>query len=133
MDAGRYEWAESHEVAQYTNWARSTGQGDTDEPDGGEAENCVFMTLDFDPDLDIGPGWSDCDCSRRLLALCEYDGDSQPSTTPTQPTSTTTEPSTTTESATTTEPATTTTPESTTQESCCCGLFCFSLDPSCCK
>ena len=69
-------WAGSHEPVDYTNWARSSGEGDTDEPNGGEAENCVFKTLNY-----VGgstPGWADYSCGDRYAegmpcyALCTF-------------------------------------------------------------
>ena len=40
-------WASSHEPVDYTNWARSSGEGDMEEPNGGEAENCVYKTVTY--------------------------------------------------------------------------------------
>ena len=71
--AGRYVWDESHEVAQYINWA--AGQPDSN---GGD-HDCIFKTYDF---LSV-PGWWDGICSRdqehwsggwkQIHALCEID------------------------------------------------------------
>ena len=72
--AGHWTWSDSHNVAQYTNWQRGvTPWSGGDEPNGGTAENCVFLTVA----LDGYPGWSDWDCSLRNSetmvnhALCE--------------------------------------------------------------
>ena len=74
--SGQFIWGTSHEVADYTNWARSSGEGDMDEPNGGEAENCVFKTLNY-----VGgstPGWADYICGERYAegmpcyALCTF-------------------------------------------------------------
>ena len=52
---------------------RGDGLLNGDEPNGGTAENCVFLTVA----LDGYPGWSDWDCSLRNSetmvnhALCE--------------------------------------------------------------
>ena len=87
---GQFIWGSSHEVADYTNWARSSSEGDTDEPNGGEAENCVFKTLNY-----VGgstPGWADYSCGERYAegmpcyALCTFASDplpTRPSTTST--------------------------------------------------
>ena len=88
--SGQFIWGSSHEVADYTNWARSSNEGDTDEPNGGEAENCVFKTLNY-----VGgstPGWADYSCGERYAegmpcyALCTFGSDplpTRPSTTST--------------------------------------------------
>ena len=71
--AGRYVWDESHEVAQYINWA--AGQPDSNAGD----HDCIFKTYDF-----LGePGWIDGHCSwdeehwiggpKQIHALCEID------------------------------------------------------------
>ena len=72
--AGHWTWSDSHNVAQYTNWQRGvTPWSGGDEPNGGTAENCVFLTVA----LDGYPGWSDFDCQQRYTegyinhALCE--------------------------------------------------------------
>ena len=66
-------WDESHEVAQYINWA--AGQPDSN----ADSHDCIFKTYDF-----LGePGWYDGHCSwdqeiwhgnpKQIHALCEID------------------------------------------------------------
>merc|ERR1711884_322563 len=72
---GRYVWDESHEVAQYINWA--PGQPDSN---GGD-HDCIFKTYD-DPGWPA-QGWYDGHCSwdhenyhgisKQIHALCEID------------------------------------------------------------
>ena len=86
---GTYRWSTSHDVAAYTNWARASQyeDGDTDEPNGGTAENCVYKSLSYPP------GWSDyrCDATEAdgmpCFALCRH-GDLPQPPTPTPPTTT---------------------------------------------
>ena len=73
--AGTYVWDESHEVAQYINWA--PGQPDSN---GGD-HDCIFKTYD-DPGWPA-QGWYDGHCSwdhenyhgisKQIHALCEID------------------------------------------------------------
>ena len=86
--SGTFRWAGSHQVAGYTNWARSDGSSeDTPEPNGGTAENCVYKSLSYPP------GWSDyrCDATEAdgmpCFALCRH-GDLPQPPTPTPPTTT---------------------------------------------
>ena len=65
-------------VASYTNWARGAGDEDTDEPNGGTAENCVYKSLSHPR------GWSDYSCEATeadtmpCFALCQHGGVHQP-------------------------------------------------------
>ena len=85
--SGTFRWAGSHQVAGYTNWARSDGSiEDTPEPNGGTAENCVYKSLSYPP------GWSDISCDATeadtmpCFALCQHGDLPQPPTpTPTTP------------------------------------------------
>ena len=78
--SGTYRWSASHDVAAYTNWARASQyeDGDTDEPNGGTAENCVYKSLSYPP------GWSDTSCEASeadtmpCFALCQHGGVHQP-------------------------------------------------------
>ena len=89
---GTFRWSASHGVASYTNWARASQYeaGDTDEPNGGTAENCVYKTLSYPP------GWSDISCEATeadtmpCFALCQYGHPPQPSPAPTPTTPPTT-------------------------------------------
>ena len=79
--SGTFRWAGSHQVAGYTNWARSDGSSeDTPEPNGGTAENCVYKSLSYPP------GWSDyrCDATEAdgmpCFALCRHGDLPQPPT-----------------------------------------------------
>jgi len=64
---GTYRWQESHQVADYVNWAPTQPQGRTD-------YNCILKT--YHPTY---PGWHDSDCSNsdyghgygQQHALCE--------------------------------------------------------------
>ena len=85
---GTFRWSASHGVASYTNWARASQYeaGDTDEPNGGTAENCVYKSLSYPP------GWSDISCDATeadtmpCFALCQHGDLPQPPTpTPTTP------------------------------------------------
>ena len=70
-------------VASYTNWARGAGDEDTDEPNGGTAENCVYKSLSYPP------GWSDTSCEATeadtmpCFALCQYGEVQRPTPAPT--------------------------------------------------
>ena len=64
--AGEYRWEESHQVAEYTNWASR-------EPNSA-SQRCVWKTYD------ALYGWHDVDCSRssddvygQIHALCQAD------------------------------------------------------------
>ena len=91
---GTYRWSASHSVASYTNWARASQYepGDTDEPNGGTEENCVYKSLSYPP------GWSDLSCAATeadtmpCFALCQYGHPPQPSPAPTPTTPPTTSP-----------------------------------------
>ena len=82
-DAGQFKWDASHQAASYTNWARASGEGDTEEPNGGTAENCVYKSLSYPP------GWSDISCEATeadtmpCFALCQYGEVQQPTPAPT--------------------------------------------------
>ena len=52
---GRYVWAESHQLADYTNW----GPGEPQEEDG---LDCVFKSGDFIV------GWHDYSCDKDTVA-----------------------------------------------------------------
>ena len=66
--SGTYRWQESHQVAEYVNWAPTT------EPNGGADHNCIWKTYQA-----THPGWHDADCSwsdyghgyGQQHALCE--------------------------------------------------------------
>ena len=79
-------------VASYTNWAPGEGDEDTDEPNGGTAENCVYKSLSHPR------GWSDYSCEATeadtmpCFALCQYGHPPQPSPAPTPTTPLTTSP-----------------------------------------
>ena len=63
MTTGKWTWAESHEVADFTNWAAGG------EPSGGVGEDCVMKVF-------WRPGWHDTTCDSDfwevpMHALCE--------------------------------------------------------------
>ena len=68
---GRFVWAESHQLAEYTNW-RSNQPDDADDLSG---EDCVWKTVEVSV-----KGWNDASCTRTIWdtigethALCEFD------------------------------------------------------------
>ena len=66
---GKFVWAESHQVAEYTNWRAS-------QPDNGSGvEDCTWKTVESSMN-----GWNDATCTRTIYegiggihAICEYD------------------------------------------------------------
>ena len=111
--SGVYRWQESHQEAQYTNWAPGKPDGDLFDD-----KDCVWKTFFSD-----APGWHDVDCSTSIQepfgeihALCEADGITEPTTT----TATTEQPGTTT----TGDQPTTTTGELTTTFANYCDRVC---------
>ena len=67
-----YRWEESHEEAEYTNWA----PGEPDTADDPEIYDCVWKN--FGKGLQYGPGWHSLPCTyiddyygSEPHALCE--------------------------------------------------------------
>ena len=65
ISLGTYRWQESHQVADYVNWAPN-------QPDGGTDTNCIWKTILTNHPTYVG--WHDVDCSLSEYGCSGLDG-----------------------------------------------------------